>query len=141
MLHKAGESFSRYANRMTRLSVVCHGQRVDGLLPLLKKGVSIRYLVIPSPLSVELPVHSGLEYRLLENPGQMQTFHFAYAEKPDMFWLELDHQANSREARNCEWVPPTTAERDQRLKTLRETFDQAWQIAQALPNDAHSLTT
>ena len=130
MLFQAERLLSRYCKRNTRIHVVCIGQRHDGLMRLLHAGASIQYLVVPSSLSVILPVHQNLECRELNggDPG-LKTFHFIFAESPEMLWLERNHLPNLPIAYGCEWVPPTLAVCDPRIGKLRDTFAEAWQVA------------
>ena len=128
MLNQAARSFSRYATPETTIHIVCCAQRTEGIAKLLKKGVAVRYLVVPSTLTVKLPRHEKLEQRLFRGPEPMRIFHFAYAENPSMLWLEHEHLSGSLKATNCEWVPPELAFKDPRLETLKGLFNTAWNI-------------
>lgn len=114
----------------TDISVVCHGQRIDGLQHLLEKGMRIRYLLTPSPLSVAMPEHPLFECRVFTGPlKQMETFHFVVAKNPDMLWVERSHPPNSFEAEDCEWLPPELARSNDRLQKLMAHFEKAWACA------------
>lgn len=121
----------------TEISVVCHGQRIDGLQRLLEEGVRVRYLLTPSPLSVAMPEHPLLECRVFNGSVQtMKTFHFVVAENPDMLWVERSHLPNSFEAEDCEWLPPELAMKDDRPQKLMAHFEKAWACAKPLARTA-----
>ena len=119
----------------TSLSVVCHGQKIDGLAALLESGVSIRYLLMsPSPRIVTLGVlYPKLEVKIFNGGEQRLTaFHFVLANNPRMMWIEGYHPAHSLRAADCEFCPPWITKTDPRYDTLMKNFEEAWESSRRL---------